>query len=51
MAYTEAVDSKDFFNPANIIAKLQNRACIPLYYTPGLDVSKEIVAAMNAKRR
>lgn len=48
--YTEAVDEKDWFNPKNIIAKLQNRACFPLYKIPGLDVSKEIVAAMNAKK-
>jgi Skp family chaperone for outer membrane proteins len=49
--YTEAVDGKDFFNPNNIIAKLQNRACMPLYYAPGMDVSQQIVMTLNASVR
>ena len=48
--YTEA-EAQDYFNPNNIIAKLQNRACMPLYYAPGMDISQQIVMTLNASYR
>jgi Skp family chaperone for outer membrane proteins len=48
--YTETIDPNDTFNPQNVIAKLQNRASMPIYLAPGMDVSPEIVEALNAKK-
>jgi Skp family chaperone for outer membrane proteins len=45
--YIEAVSEDDFYNPQNILLKIQQRGCFPLYTSPGLDVSKEIVAELN----
>jgi Skp family chaperone for outer membrane proteins len=48
MTYIDAVNEADFFNPMNVIGKMQQRACTPLYYDPSMDISKDIVIMLNA---
>ena len=45
--YIDAVNEADFNNPMNIMGKMQQRACMPIYMTPGLDISKEIASDLN----
>jgi Skp family chaperone for outer membrane proteins len=42
-------DDKEFFSANNVARKIQAGACMPLYAVPGMDISKEIVAALNEK--
>jgi Skp family chaperone for outer membrane proteins len=42
-------DSADYFSPGNVRRKLQVGATIPMYIAPGLDITKEIVAILNAR--
>ena len=46
--YSDATTQADYYGAANILGKLQARACMPLYATPGLDISREVVTALNA---
>jgi Skp family chaperone for outer membrane proteins len=45
--YNDVVNENDFYDPTNIHARMRQRACLPLYMAPGLDISKEIVAELN----
>jgi Skp family chaperone for outer membrane proteins len=45
--YMEGVKEEDIFNPSNVMSKMQQRSCNPLYIAPGLDISAEIVTALN----
>jgi Skp family chaperone for outer membrane proteins len=45
--YNDAIEKVDFFSSQNIARKLQAGALMPLYVKPGLDISKEVVEAMN----
>lgn len=49
--YTDAVTQQDYYSPANIARKLQAGALMPLYATPGLDISQEVVIALNSAYR
>ena len=44
-----ASDDPELDNPMNIARKIQIGGCVPLYSAPGIDVSKEILAALNGK--
>lgn len=46
--YTEATTQPDYYSAQNIARKLQAQALMPLYYDPGLDISREVVIALNA---
>jgi outer membrane protein len=45
--YIDAVKEEDFNNPSNVMSKMQQRSCMPVYAAPGLDISTEIVNALN----
>jgi len=48
--YNDAVTDVDYYHPANLQRKLtQPAAVMPLFVTPGMDISKQIVAALNAR--
>jgi Skp family chaperone for outer membrane proteins len=49
--YTDAVAPDELDSPDNVARKLQAGACLPLYAAPGVDVSKEILAALNDNLR
>jgi Skp family chaperone for outer membrane proteins len=45
--YNDATTRADFLSSANIARKLQAGALMPLYAVAGLDISKEVVEALN----
>lgn len=47
LTHIDAVNEADYLNPMNVMGKMQQRACMPLYYNKGMDVSKDIVEALN----
>jgi Skp family chaperone for outer membrane proteins len=46
--YNEATTQEDFYSPVNIARKIQAGALMPLYFVPGMDISKEVVDTLNA---
>jgi Skp family chaperone for outer membrane proteins len=48
LTYVEPTDPKDVTSPGNIMVKMQQRACMPLYYAPSMDISQAIVDTLNA---
>jgi Skp family chaperone for outer membrane proteins len=46
--YNDATTEVEYFSPANIAMKIQARSCTPMYAAPGLDISKEVLTALNA---
>jgi Skp family chaperone for outer membrane proteins len=49
MHYNDAVLESDRVSAANVARKMTAGACMPMYITPGLDISQDIVNALNAK--
>src|SRR5262249_46507016 len=49
--YNDAVDARDYWSGANLARKMQAGALMPLYAAPGMDISKEVIAALNADLR
>jgi Skp family chaperone for outer membrane proteins len=49
MHYNDAVSEPDRNRAENIARKMSAGACMPMYMMPGLDISQEIVNALNAK--
>jgi Skp family chaperone for outer membrane proteins len=49
--YNDAIDDADLDSAPNVMRKMQAGAAMPLYVAPGLDISREIVAALNAALR
>jgi outer membrane protein len=49
--YNDATTREDFLSAPNIARKLQAGALTPLYAVPGLDISKQIVEALNEMAR
>jgi Skp family chaperone for outer membrane proteins len=47
--YNDAVDGKDYWSEANVARKMQAGALMPLYYTGGMDISLDIINALNAE--
>jgi RNA polymerase sigma factor (sigma-70 family) len=48
--YNDASGEADLDSPANVQRKMQAAGCTPLYAAPGIDISKELVALLNARR-
>lgn len=49
--YNEPAAKAEFYKPANLLRKVQAGACVPLYATPGLDISEEILRDLNERMR
>ncbi len=49
MHFNDAVVETDRNSAANIARKMSAGACMPMYLAPGLDISQDIVNALNAK--
>jgi len=47
--YNDAVLDTDRNTAPNVARKMSAGACMPMYITPGMDISQEIVNALNAK--
>jgi Skp family chaperone for outer membrane proteins len=47
--YVDAAAVADIDSPANITRKLQTPGCVPFYCAPGVDISKEVLAEVNAR--
>jgi Skp family chaperone for outer membrane proteins len=47
--YQDAPASAELDSPAVVTRKLQSTGCVPLYTAPGIDISKEVLAEVNAK--
>jgi Skp family chaperone for outer membrane proteins len=47
--YNDAVLESDRMSAPNIARKMSAGACMPMFMAPGLDISQEIVNALNAK--
>jgi Skp family chaperone for outer membrane proteins len=45
--YNEATTKEDFYSTENVARKLQAGTLLPLYAAPGLDISQEVVEALN----
>jgi len=46
--YNDATTSDEYYSGANIARKIQAGACMPLYAAPGMDISEQVVASLNA---
>jgi Skp family chaperone for outer membrane proteins len=42
-----ATDQPDYWHPGNVTRKLQAGACIPMHIASGMDITKEVVTALN----
>jgi Skp family chaperone for outer membrane proteins len=49
--YIDATTQADYYSPGSIIRKLQTPSLMPMYQAPGLDISYEVVMALNAAYR
>jgi Skp family chaperone for outer membrane proteins len=47
LQYQDAFEKDDLNNPMNIIDKMRQRGCLPLWYQPGNDISMQVVISMN----
>jgi Skp family chaperone for outer membrane proteins len=47
--YNDATNEPDHSNPMNVVRKINQGACMPMYLAPGMDISQEIINALNAK--
>ncbi len=45
--YSDALTESELNHPANIQRKLQTGPCMPMYITPGMDITKAIVDMLN----
>jgi Skp family chaperone for outer membrane proteins len=46
--YIDATTQQDYYSPGAIARKLQTPSLMPMYQAPGLDISMEVVMALNA---
>jgi Skp family chaperone for outer membrane proteins len=49
--YNEPLDPKDYYSPGNIARKMEAGALIPLHYSPGMEISQDVLGMLNAKYR
>jgi len=49
LQYNEPLEPKDYYSPANIERKMGASAMIPLYYSPGMEISRDVLGMLNAK--
>jgi hypothetical protein len=45
--YNDATTSQEYWSAMNIARKLQAGACMPLHYGPGVEITNEVVNALN----
>ena len=45
----EVTQKADFMSPANVARKMQAGACMPLYITPGMDITAALVQNLNLR--
>jgi len=48
--YNDATTAEDYMSPQNIARKLQTGALMPLYWTRGVDISKDLVDMMSKEK-
>jgi Skp family chaperone for outer membrane proteins len=46
--YNDATTSQEYWSAMNIARKLQAGACMPLHYGPGVEITNEVVNALNS---
>jgi len=51
MHYNDGIKPAERDSPQNIMRKMQAGTCMPIYAVPGIDISNEIIAALNADLR
>ena len=51
LSYNDAADEKDLYSASNVSRKFQTGSCMPLYWKPEMDISKQVVSAMNSLHR
>ena len=51
LTHIDAISEADYLHPGNVASKMQQRALVPIYYTPSMDISKEVVQALNSSYR
>ena len=47
--YNDASAPTELFNPMNIQRKMQTGACMPMYITPGMDITLQITDMLNQR--
>jgi len=47
MHYNDGLTSADYWNPNNIARKMQEGACLPIYYGNGVEISTSVVEVLN----
>jgi len=45
--YNDPTTSAEYWSAMNIVRKMQAGACMPLYFAPGVDISADVVNALN----
>ncbi len=51
LQYNEPLEGKDYYSAANVERKMGAGALIPLYYTPNMEISQDVLAMLNASYR
>jgi Skp family chaperone for outer membrane proteins len=46
--YNDAITMEDYSSVMNIVRKLEQPACMPLYVAPGMDISMQVRDSLNA---
>jgi Skp family chaperone for outer membrane proteins len=46
--YNDAVDARDYWSGPNLARKMQAGALMPLYYANGMEISQQVIDALNA---
>lgn len=45
--YNDPTTSAEYWSAGNIVRKMQAGACMPIYFAPGVDISADVVNALN----
>ena len=45
--YNDPTTSAEYWSAGNIVRKMQAGACMPIYFAPGIDISADVVNALN----
>lgn len=46
-SYNEGITEAEYYSPPNILRKLRDGGCTPMYFGQGMDVSEQIVQILN----
>jgi Skp family chaperone for outer membrane proteins len=49
LSYRDVTDPAEAYNPANVQRKIMMGPCMPIYHHPGMDISQDIVLALNGQ--